>query len=383
MVATTKTSGGVMRAETVGSLLRPAYLKEAQASFTAGRLSADQLTEIQDRAVDEALALQEAIGLDVVTDGDMRRPDFLAPLYVGVDGAEPTPGRPLRWRHVRTQDEMVWRIPFTVTGRLGQAHTPAPVVDAFAYARDRARTPVKQSLPSPLLANWAWNPDLLAEVYADPFALLVDATALIRRQAHALADAGCTYIQIDAPDIAALADPSRGETHPASGIPVTRLLSEGLDLLNTIPVGSHGSGITVGIHLCRGNIRSHYATSGSYDRIAQPLFARLTRYDVFLLEYDDERAGGFEALRDCPEDKTVVLGLVSSKLPKLEDPDALAARVAEAAHHHPHERLAVSTQCGFASETEGNQLTAHDQRAKLELVVNLARRLWPDSPTGS
>lgn len=374
-----RTDGRVVRAETVGSLLRPASLKDALASFTAGRLSAGQLTELQDRAVDAALALQEEIGLDVVTDGDMRRQDFMAPLYDGVQGAEATPGRPLRWRHVRTGEQMTWRIPFTVTGRLRQARTPVPVVDAFVYARDRARTPVKQPLPSPLLANWAWNPDVLREVYAEAFELLVDATALIRQQARALAEAGCTYIQIDAPDVAALADPSRGETHPASGIPVPRLLSEGLELLNSIPEGI--SGVTFGIHLCRGNIRSHYATSGSYDRIARPLFTRLSGYDVFLLEYDDERAGSFQVLRDCPEDKTVVLGLVSSKLPELEDPDVVAARITEAARHHPHERLALSTQCGFATEAEGNQLTAHDQRAKLQLVADLARRLWPDSTT--
>jgi 5-methyltetrahydropteroyltriglutamate--homocysteine methyltransferase len=375
MVATRATGERVFRAETVGSMLRPAYLKRAQADFARGTLTADELTRLEDRAVDEAIALQESVGLNIVTDGEMRRRDFMAPLYEGVDGTEATPGRPLRWKHVRTGDELVWHIPFIVTGKLQLSLVPPPVVDAFVYARDRARRPVKQSLPSPLLANWGWNAEVLGEVYSDPFALLVDATAVVRRLAQELSASGCTYIQIDAPDVAALADRSRGDTHPASGIPIQQLLTEGLDLLNTIPEGI--SDVTFGIHLCRGNIRSHYATSGSYAQISQQLFSRLTRYDTFLLEYDDERAGGFEALADCPDDKTVVLGLISSKLPELEDAEAIAHRVDEAAGHHPRERLAISTQCGFATEAEGNQLTVKHQRAKLELVADLAQRLWP------
>jgi 5-methyltetrahydropteroyltriglutamate--homocysteine methyltransferase len=303
----------------------------------------------------------------------MRRRDFMAPLYEGVEGARATPGRGLRWKHVRTGRELIWHIPFVVTGRLRQTRVPA--VEGFADAAARARKPVKQSLPSPLLANWGWDAETLGEAYGDPFELLVDAAALLREQARALAEAGCGYIQIDAPDIAGLADPSRGEVHPASGIPATRLLSEGLDLIDTIPRGI--GGVTFAVHLCRGNIRSHYVTAGGYAAISRPLFQRLTSYDVFLLEYDDERAGGFEPLADCPEDKTIVLGLISSKLPRLEDPEEIAARVGQAAAYHPRERLALSTQCGFASELEGNQLTEADQRAKLRLVAAMARRLWP------
>jgi 5-methyltetrahydropteroyltriglutamate--homocysteine methyltransferase len=361
----------VFRAEVVGSMMRPQYLKEARASFEAGELDRAELVKVEDRAVDEVIALQEDLGLDVVTDGEMRRRDFMAPLYEGVHGTEPALGRPLRWKHVTTGNELVWHIPFTVTGKLGLARSP--VVDGFAYARSRARKPVKQSLASPLLANWGWNAEVLRGVYADPFELLVDATALVRRQARELAAAGCSYIQIDAPDIAALADPSR-VVHPASGIAVQRLLSEGLELINTIPQGI--SGVTFAIHLCRGNIRSHYVTAGSYGPIARALFQRLTGYDVFLLEYDDERAGGFEPLVDCPDDKTIVLGLISSKLAELEDPATIASRVARAAAYHPREQLALSTQCGFATELEGNRLTEEDQRAKLRLVVELAHQLW-------
>lgn len=360
------------RAETVGSLLRPPYLKQARARFESGNLTRAELTRIEDRAVDHAISLQEEAGLDVVTDGEMRRRDFMAPLHEGVEGAEPTPSRALTWKHVTTGEQMIWSIPFSVTGRLRLTRTPGPA--GFAYARARTRTPVKQMLPSPLLANWTWNAEALGGVYGDPFELLVDATTVVREQARSLVEAGCTYIQIDAPDIAGFADPARGEVHPASGLAIDRLLSEGLDLVNTIPDGIDG--ITYAIHLCRGNIRSHYVTSGGYERISRSLFRRLTNYQVFLLEYDDERAGGFAPLADCPDDKTVVLGLISSKLPQLENPDTVAARVDQAAVYHPRERLALSTQCGFATDMEGNQLTENDQRAKLALVGKLAHRLW-------
>jgi 5-methyltetrahydropteroyltriglutamate--homocysteine methyltransferase len=357
----------VLRAETVGSLLRPPYLKQVRASFQAGKLSVAELSALEGRAVDEAIALQEDVGLDVVSDGEMRRRDFMAPLYEGVEGTA-TPGRALRWKHVTTGEELIWHIPFTVTGKLRA--TRMPVVDHFAYAAARAHRPVKQMLPSPLLANWGWNAEVLRDAYADPFELLADATALVREQARALAAAGCRYIQIDA-----LADRSRGDAHPASGIPVKRMLSDGLDLVNSLAEGI--GGVTFALHLCRGNIRSHYITAGGYGAIARPLFQRLTRFEVLLLEYDDERSGGFEPLADCPEDKTVVLGLISSKLARLEDPEEVAARVEQAAAYHPRERLALSTQCGFATEVEGNQLTEADQRAKLKLVADLAHRLWP------
>lgn len=362
----------MIRADAPGSLLRPTYLQEARAALASGELTMAAFRRIEDQAVDEAIALQEDAGLDVVTDGEMRRADFMAPLYEAVHGAERYPGRALTWTHVVTGDSMTWRIPFRITGRIRRAGSPSAA--AYAYARARARRPVKQSLPSPLLANWAWDADSLREVYGDPFEMLADAAGLVREQARELADLGCTYIQIDAPDIAGLADPGRGDVHPASGIPVARLLTEGLDLVNMIPAGI--GGVTFGIHLCRGNIRSHYATSGGYARISRQLFGRLTNFQVFLLEYDDERSGGFEPLADCPDDKTVVLGLISSKHPSLESPAAIAARVAEAASYHPRQQLALSTQCGFATDQAGNEITQDEQRSKLTLVSAMARQLW-------
>ncbi len=170
------------------------------------------------------------------------------------------------------------------------------------------------------------------------------------------------------------ADPTIGEAHPANGVRIDRLLDEGLDLVNSI--ADDIDGVTFAIHLCKGNNTGHYTASGGYEAISRQVFGRLTSYDVFLLEYDDERSGGFEPLSDCPDDKTVVLGLISSKLPQLEDADELARRVNEAARYHPRENLALSTQCGFASVMAGNPQSEDEQRAKLELVADVAHLLW-------
>jgi 5-methyltetrahydropteroyltriglutamate--homocysteine methyltransferase len=362
----------VFRAEVSGSLLRPAYLKKARRQLARGELAAADLRAIEDRAVDEAIALQQEAGLDVITDGEMRRPDFMAPLYEDAEGAEPFAGRPLTWTHVATGKEMTWRIPFRVTGKVRR--NGSLVADGYEYLRDHAAMPVKQTLPSPLLMNWAWDAHGLQGAYSDPFELLADATAVIRGHAQELARRGCGYIQIDAPDIAGLTDPARGEAHPASGVPVIRLLSDGLDLLNTIPDGI--SGVTFALHLCRGNIRSHYTASGGYERISQQVFSRLTNYQVFLLEYDDKRSGDFVPLADCPDDKTIVLGLISSKTGQIEEPASIVERVEQAARYHPLEQLALSTQCGFATDLEGNQVTPRQQQEKLALVAALAREIW-------
>jgi 5-methyltetrahydropteroyltriglutamate--homocysteine methyltransferase len=363
----------VFRAEVAGSLLRPEYLKEAHQRLARGQLAAADLRVIEDRAVDEAIALQQKAGLDVITDGEMRRRDFMAPLYEEVEGVEPFGGRPLTWTHVATAKKMSWPIPFRVTGKVRR--NTSPVADGYAYARDHARSPVKQTLPSPLLMNWAWRAEGLDGIYNDPFELLADATTVIREHARELARLGCDYIQIDAPDIAGLADPARGEVHPASGIPVARLLTDGLDLLNAIPAGI--ADVTFALHLCRGNIRSHYSASGGYERISRQVFTRLTNYHVFLLEYDDERSGDFAPLTDCPCNKIIVLGLISSKTGQLEDPASVMARIEQATRYYPLEQLALSTQCGFATELEGNHITFHQQQAKLALVAALGRQIWP------
>jgi 5-methyltetrahydropteroyltriglutamate--homocysteine methyltransferase len=364
-------NAAAFRAETVGSLLRPAYLKEARAAAQAGTLGEPELRAIEDRAVDEAIALPEEVGLDVVTDGEMRRATFMAQLYEGTDGVELAPGARMHWTDPAGR-QMVWHIPVCVTGRL--ARTRSLSAEEFVYARDRATRPVKQALPSPLVTWAAWLPDRSRDAYPDPFDLFADATELVRQEARAVAELGCTYIQVDAPEIPGWVDPSMRPSYEALGIEIDRLLTEGLDLINAVADGIDG--VAFGIHLCKGNNVGYYYSSEDYTRLSRHLFGRLTNYEVFLLEYDDERSGGFEPLADCPDDKMVVLGLVSSKLPALETPEALTARVEEAARYHPRDRLALSPQCGFASVMEGNPVDEGIQRAKLELVASVAHSLW-------
>jgi 5-methyltetrahydropteroyltriglutamate--homocysteine methyltransferase len=233
--------------------------------------------------------------------------------------------------------------------------------------------PVKATIPSPLMLSLVWNPERSPRVYRDPFELFEDATRLVREEAEELARRGCRYIQIDAPELATLVDERQWPLYESIGAPPERLLTEGVDLLNTIP---GIDGVTFGLHLCRGNNAGLWMSEGGYEKISRDVFSRATRYDTYLLEYDDYRSGSFEPLADVADDKVVVLGLVSSKKRELEDPEVLVARVEEAARFVPRDQLALSTQCGFASIMFGNQISEEDERAKLGLVAEVAHRLW-------
>jgi methionine synthase II (cobalamin-independent) len=362
------------RAETIGSLLRPSYLMQARAARDQGTLPAAEFKRIEDRAVDEAIALQEELGLDVVSDGEMRRAIFMGPLYEAADGFEPIPSWEFHWTQSGTGREMDWKIPISATRPVRLRRSLA--TEEYAYARARATKPLKQTLPSPLLAMNTWNPAVSREAYPDPWDLALDGVEIVRHEARELVALGCTYIQIDAPEIPGFADPALGETWALTGIPMKRLLTDGLDLVNSVAEPTEG--VTFAIHLCKGNNAGHWYSDTGYERLSQQIFSHLSNFDVFLLEYDDERSGGFEPLADCPDEKMVVLGLVSSKLPDLEDRDELARRVHDAAQYHPHDRLSLSTQCGFASVMEGNPVSEDAQRAKLQLVADVAHSLWPN-----
>jgi 5-methyltetrahydropteroyltriglutamate--homocysteine methyltransferase len=246
-------------------------------------------------------------------------------------------------------------------------------VEEYSYARGRARRPVKVTLPSPLMLFLVWSPGRSREAYSDPFELFADGLRLMKEEAEELARLGCRYIQIDAPDFGQLVDSGQREEWERAGISVDRVFSEGADMLNelaTVP------GVTFGLHLCRGNYDSDWISTGTYEAISKQLFQRAANYDVFLLEYDDERSGSFSALSDVPDDKVVVLGLVSTKFGRMESPDELAARIGEASRFFPREQLALSTQCGFASAGPGNAISEDDQENKLRLVGEVADRVW-------
>jgi 5-methyltetrahydropteroyltriglutamate--homocysteine methyltransferase len=366
----------VYRADIVGSLLRPRYLKLARGQFEAGQLAAAAYKEIEDRAVDQAIAMQEGVGLDVVTDGELRRHSFIDQLTEAVEGLTPDTGDtghiPVPFHDEAGQVKSVFAIPLSVTSRLGRRRMMT--VEEYSYARARARRPVKVTLPSPLMLFLVWSPQRSRDAYGDPFELFADGLRLMKEEAEELARLGCGYIQIDAPDFGQLVDQGQRDAWERAGIPVDRVLSEGADMLNELAAIP---GVTFGLHLCRGNYDSDWISSGAYEAISKQLFQRATNYDVFLLEYDDERSGSFTALSDVPDDKVVVLGLVSTKSDRMEPPDQLAARIREAGRVFPIEQLALSTQCGFASAGPGNAISEGAQENKLRLVGEVAERVWP------
>jgi 5-methyltetrahydropteroyltriglutamate--homocysteine methyltransferase len=361
----------IYRAEVIGSMLRPEYLKRARLDFAADRLSTAQFKAIEDRAVDEAIAMQQEAGVDVVTDGEMRRSTFIGPLADYVEGLEPVDFMTRPWRKPSAEQTEL-RVPLSVTGKLRRRRSLA--AEEFTYARGRVKRPLKATLPSPLMMSFLWSPEFSAAAYEDPFAMFADAADIVRDEVRELAALGCDYIQIDAPELATLVDlDTRRRAYEINGVSTERMLGEGIEMLNAI---ADAPGVTFGLHLCRGNNAGHWMAAGGYEAISKQIFARATRYSIFLLEYDDWRAGDFAPLADVPRDKIVVLGLVSTKTDALEPADGLAARVEEAARFFPRDQLALSTQCGFASVAAGNPIALETQRAKLTLVAAASRRLW-------
>jgi 5-methyltetrahydropteroyltriglutamate--homocysteine methyltransferase len=358
------------RSDVVGSLLRPDYLKQARAQHEAGELNDAEFKQIEDRAVDEAVALQIDAGLDVVTDGEMRRYAFFGHLIEAVEGFDKLGGWAIPF-HDDEGNQIVFPRPVAVSRLKPRRHLCS---EEFSYLRARAAGhPIKTTLISAQQAAAYYDPDKSSAAYPTIDSYLADVVDILRAEVAELIRLGCTYIQIDAPQYAALLDPDIREGYRRRGNDPDRLLDRCIELDNAV-IGDH-PGVTFAIHLCRGNNQSKYYASGGYDPIAEQVFQR-TRFDRFLLEYDDARSGGFEPLAHIPADRIVVLGLVTSKKPALESKDELKRRIEEASAYVPLERLALSPQCGFASTEEGNLLTPADQAAKLRLVAETTREVW-------
>lgn len=359
--------------DVIGSLLRPKFLTRARDAYASGQLTAPEFKRIEDRAVDQAIAMQEGTGLDVITDGEYRRFSFLDQIIGELEGVTEREGAPVHFRNA-TNPGFDWHAPYTVTGKIRQRHKLT--IEEFAYSRARAQatSTVKVTLPSPVVLYSMWSPELSTAVYKDAFEMFADAAAIVRAEAQALADLGCTYIQIDSPDVGTLVDPENRELRENLGMPTERTLTEGMDIINSV---GGIPGVTFGLHVCKGNYLSQWIGAGGYDFTAEAVFRRLTNFDVFLLEYEDERSGSFEPLSKLPDDKAVVLGLVSSKTANMESPKDLAARVHDAARYTGIERLGLSTQCGFSSVLIGANLIDEDvQERKLELVAQTAAEIW-------
>jgi 5-methyltetrahydropteroyltriglutamate--homocysteine methyltransferase len=374
-----------IRTDVVGSLLRPDAVRQARIAFDDGKIAEAELHAIADQAVREAVRLQEAAGLDVVTDGEIRRLNFQDSFGASVEGYDANrstlkvyeqrvegaaPGQ--RWdiaqmHHAGTA--VSHRRP--AKARLTLAHNIP--LEEYRFVSTVAKAPAKVSLIGPDRIAQRFEYESSTAVYRDLDAFVADVVAIERQIVTSLVEAGCRYVHIDAPGFTAYVDEPTMAQMRARGEDPMRNFSRSLKA--EAAVIADYPGVTFGIHLCRGNQRSMWHREGSYDAIAEKLFNELPHHR-FLLEYDTPRAGSFAPLRFVPKGRVVVLGLVSTKVPELESVDALKRRIDEASKFLGLDQLAISPQCGFASDVVGNLLGADDQKRKLERVVEVARQVW-------
>jgi 5-methyltetrahydropteroyltriglutamate--homocysteine methyltransferase len=363
------------RADHVGSFLRPPDLLRARNSH----LAALELESVENRHILHVLERQKEIGLDIFTDGELRRTNFMSDFTDAVEGFDFGDAVPRRWKDkdedAQHSTATVSSVNGVVTSTLKQRQ---PLTGReLAFLKNHAPGPIKITLPSATqFPAISFKYGITDAIYHDPYALLSAITTIMAEDISTLASSGISYLQIDAPRYSYYLDPKwTAWMEKELRVDPAQMLTASLDADNACFSAGRHAGVTLAIHLCRGNNRSHWYAEGGYDAIAERLFHELA-VDRFLLEYDDERSGTFEPLRLVPEGKVVVLGLVSSKRPEMESKEALLKRINEAARFLPLEQLAISPQCGFASTMEGNLLSEEAQWAKLQLVVDVAREVW-------
>ena len=358
------------RAEHIGSLLRPDALRDGFRRLSKGKIDADGFRAIQDECIRDAVAMQEATGFEAVTDGEFRRTTYISHFVDSVAGLEFAPSSFRFYEDDGTAHEFV--APRAV-GRLQRVKANSG--EEYDFLKTVTGKTVKSTLPSPATMHFLGGAeDPPSDVYPDREALFDDLARAYREDIADLAARGARYVQIDDVPFAMLCDESLRGQLAARGEDAEARVDAYIELTNASLAGRPAD-MTVGFHICRGNLKGTWLSRGGYDAVAEKLFERLD-VDHFCLEYDTERAGGFAPLAAMPEDKGVVLGLISSKLPALEDPGTVEARIAKASRYVPLDRLAVSPQCGFSSAVIGNPVSPEDQRAKLALVVEIAERVW-------
>jgi 5-methyltetrahydropteroyltriglutamate--homocysteine methyltransferase len=361
------------RADHVGSFLRPKYLLDAREQAARGELSRDQLREVEDRAIAEVVAMQEAVGLRGVTDGEFRR------TYFHIDFLEQLGG-------VKTD------IPVTIRKPDGTEELAPPVMRVvdrvrhvkdiqladFRYLASRTRGTPKVTIPSPTMLHFrGGRAGISRQHYPDLDAFYQDVADAYGDELRSLAAAGCRYVQMDDTNLAYLCDDKMREAARQRGDDPDELPHRYAAFINRV-VAQKPAGMTLAVHLCRGNFKSTWAAQGGYEPVAEALLTEMN-VDAYFLEYDDARSGDFKPLRFLPKGKIVVLGLVTTKLGDLESKDALKRRIDEAAQHAPLEQLALSPQCGFSSTVHGNAIAMEAQTAKLRLVVETAREVWGEA----
>ena len=370
------------RVDQVGSLLRPPELVEARIAQAEGRLPEEELRGLEDRAILATLEMQQQAGIDIYTDGEYRRAMWLTGLPAAVEGFvraavplidqwhEPETGAPERLRLSRASTSQGWAI----GGKLRPKRRITGLESSFL--REHAPGPYKITIPSPTWFLRGYQRGLSEQAYPTPEDALADLTDIVHQEVQALVEEGVPYVQIDSIRyVFDFADETHRREWQEAGVDPDRAVAQNVAADNAVIAGLRREGVTFGLHMCRGNARSRWFAEGGYERIAEAVFPSL-HYDRLLLEYDTARAGGFEPLRFVPRGKTVVLGLISTKVPALERQDDLLRRIEEASKYVPLEHLALSPQCGFASVAEGNLLSWDDQRRKLELLVDTARKVW-------
>lgn len=367
------------RADNIGSLLRPPELLAARAALREGRMTEQQAREVEDRSILRALEMQSAAGVQIFTDGEYRRDIFTADITKAMDGL--VPGKPVvkfEWRgkgKELAEESKEGNLQYIVGGKLRKKGRFTP--NEAPYLKQHAPGPFKICTPAAMQhAIMRYRPGVTDRFYPAVHDMLQDVAVIMREEVQALIDEGASYVQMDAPSYSNFFDLNRREVLKLSGIDLREALDAAIAADNAMIRGiKRNPDCPIGIHFCRGNKRSAWGAEGSYEPIAEKVFGSLDM-DRYLLEFDSDRAGGFEPLRFVPKGKTVVLGLITTKEPQLESEDQILRRIEQASQYVPVENLAVSTQCGFASAASGNLISWDDMRRKLELVAAVARRVW-------
>ncbi len=361
------------RADHVGSLLRPQRLLDAREKRKRNEITAADLTRVEDDAIREVVKLQEDVGLDAITDGEFRRTFWHLDFLEQFENVTVTPPRIKARFHTHEGDIEFAPPGIRIDGRLARTH--GIFVDHFKFVKAATKKTAKQTIPSPSNMHFRGGRGAIDQkAYPDMGEFYADLARVFSEEVKDLGAAGCRYLQIDEVNFAYLCDPKLREQVKNIGEDPATLPHTYAKLIND-SIKTKPKDMVVSMHLCRGNFQSAWVAEGGYEPVADVLFNEVG-VDAYFLEYDDPRSGDFRPLRFLPKGKTVVLGLVTTKLPELETKDELKRRIEEAAKHAPLDQLALSPQCGFSSTVEGNKITLQDEIAKLRLVVEVAREVW-------
>lgn len=360
----------IIRSDVIGSMLRPKFLLDAQNLMKKGKITHAEFVMAEDKAIRQAVTIQEGTGVDVVTDGEMRRPVFCHNFVKAVEGFEwNIKGNTVIWFDMQG-NKILDPVTVGVVKKIKKKNDIS--VDEFSFLRGITDKPKKITIPSPTMMSYYFVPGISNKIYSSPLEYLKEVTQILKESVAELERIGVTYIQIDAPEFGMLLDPIQQEWFKAKGFNPDTLVNEGIEMINKVLEDFSG---TKGLHICRGNDKNRFMARGGYEKIAKSVFKK-AKVDRLLLEFDSDRAGDFSPLRHVPKNKIVVLGLVSTKSPKLEKLKDIIRKINEASEFVSKEQLAISTQCGFASVARGNKLSFEDQEKKLRLVSKVAEKIW-------